>query len=477
MTRTFAAYLEACLTVAAVAWITAAQLPVLGLASSALLFLLPVLLAAVRGGVGPGLTAALSGAAAYNFFLLEPRYTFRVHQLDNLVSLFVLVLVALVTSRLASRLMVREAEAVERARLSDELAELSGLLAGHPAEPALGRGTALVEARYGKLELLMDGTLPPADGGFCALDAAAAAWARHQGDMTGHGTEVMAAADWTFVPLTPRNRRDIGIAALARPVDGTVRTAAELRHLQHIALLIGQCLDRDALEVERRERELLIERDQLRRTFLASLAHDFRTPLTVITGRLAALSPNNPAASDALVAAQRMDRMMTDLIGAARLEAGSLAPKLESTDMVDVVGAACDSLVQPTDAALVRDIPADLPFVRGDPVLLQHMVANLVDNALRHARSMVTLRAIHQADRVLLQVDDDGPGIPEMEWQRIFDRFARIEGTDRTRGSGLGLAIVKGFGDAMGISVSVGAAPSGGARFMLSMPLAGKVNK
>ena len=106
---------------------------------------------------GPGLTAALAGAAAYNFFLLEPRYTFRVHQLDNLVSLLVLVAVALVTSRLASRLMMREAEAVERARLSDELAELSGLLSGHPAQPALERGIALLEARYGKLELL----LPP----------------------------------------------------------------------------------------------------------------------------------------------------------------------------------------------------------------------------------------------------------------------------------------------------------------------------
>ncbi len=473
MTRTAAAYLEASLAVAAVTWITVAQLPLLGLASSALLFLLPVLLSAVRGGVGPGLTAALAGAAAYNFFLLEPRYTFRVHQLDNLVSVIVLVAVALVTSRLASRLLIREGEAVERARLSQELAELSGLLSGHPADAALERGMALVEVRYGKLELLSSADEVQADETFSSLDASAAAWSVHNGDVTGHGTEVMPAADWTFLPLAPKNRRDVGVAALARPMDGSIRTGAELDHLRQLVLLLGQCLDRDALEAERRERELLEERDRLRRTFLASLAHDFRTPLTVITGRLAELAIGNSAAGDALAAARRMDRMMTDLIGAARIEAGALEPMLESIDLVDVVGAACEGLIQPQGIALEQRIPADLPFVRGDPVLLQHMIANLVDNAYRHARSMVAVSASQDADFVMLRVSDDGPGVPEKERQRIFERFARIEGGDRTQGSGLGLAIFKGFSDVMGMTVTVDAAPSGGALFTVAMPCAG----
>lgn len=477
MTRHATAYVEALIAVAAVSWLTTAQLPVLGLASSALLFLLPVLLASVRGGVGPGLTAALAGAAAYNFFLLEPRYTFRVHQLDNLVSLLVLAAVALVTSRLASRLMAREAEAVERARLSAEIAELSGLLAGHPPQAALGRGLAVLEGRYGPLQLVSEAALTAPDSAFSALDASAAAWALHNGDTTGHGTEVMAAADWTFLPLVPKNRRATGIAALARPADGTVRTAAELDHLRQISLLLGQCADRDALETERRERELLEERDRLRRTFLASLAHDFRTPLTVITGQLAGLAPGNPAATDALAAAQRLDRMMTDLMNATRLDAGALAPRLESIDPVDVINAACDSLVPPPHVGLALAIPADLPFVRADPVLLQHMLANLVDNALRHATNSVTVSALPAADHVLLQVSDDGPGVPAAERQHIFERFARIEGSDRTQGSGLGLAIVKGFGDAMGMNVTVDSAPSGGARFSIAMPCAGAASR
>lgn len=472
MTRTATSYLEALLAVAAVVWLTSAQLPVLGLASSALLFLLPVLLAAVRGGIGPGLIAALAGAGCYNFFLLEPRYTFRVHQLDNLVSVFVLVAVAVVTSRLASRLMAREAEAQERARLSEEVAELSSLLAGHPAREALDQGLALLEARYGKVLLLAEHALPELDGQFSSLDLSAAAWALHNGDVTGHGTEIMPAADWSFVPLAPKNRRDGKVVALARPMDGATRPSDQVAHLGQLGLLLGQCVDRDALEAERRERELLEERDRLRRTLLASLAHDFRTPLTVITGRLAELVQRIPDASDALAAAQRLDRMMTDLIGAARIEAGSLVPKPESIDLIDVVSAACENLPVPANILLTRSISADLPFVRGDPVLLHHVLSNLVDNALRHARTTVILSAVHQAGQVLLQVDDDGPGVPEAERERVFDRFSQIVGSDRTDGSGLGLAIVKGFADAMGMTIAIDTAPAGGARFTLVMPLA-----
>ncbi len=182
MTRRATAFAEALLAVALVTWMAASQLPLLGLASAALLFLLPVLLAAVRGGLGPGLVAALGGAACYNFFLIEPRYTLQVHRLDNLVSVFVLGAVALVTSRLASRLTAREAEARARARLSEEAAALSALLAAPEPEGALQDGIAFIEARYGPLLLLDEERLSQPDGRLSALDLAAAAWALHNGD-------------------------------------------------------------------------------------------------------------------------------------------------------------------------------------------------------------------------------------------------------------------------------------------------------
>ena len=472
-------YLEALVGLVVVTWLATAHPAVLDLASAALLFLLPVLLGATRGGVGPGLFAALGGAAAYNFFLIEPRFTFQVHRLDNLVSVFVLVAVALVTSRLATRLTAREAEAREQARLSAEVAELSALLAGSPASSALEQGLAALSARYGAIRLL-DGThLPVGDAAFSPLDLSAAAWSAHNGDTTGHGTEVMPAADWTYLRLAPKNRTDAGIAALARPVDGATRGQVELEHLAELALLLGQCRDRDQLENERSERERLKQADELRRTFLASLAHDFRTPLTVLSGRLSELAPTSEAARDALGAARRLERLMADLIGAARLESGALAPVVDSIDLTDAVAAACAALAVPPGISLARAVPADLPFAAGDPVLLHHVLVNLLDNALRHARHRVSLKAEAAPDRILVHIDDDGPGIPKAERERIFQRFQRLDGSDRdsdrgadgtSSGSGLGLAIVRGFAEAMGMTAAASSSPLGGARLTLSLP-------
>lgn len=479
MNRQLATCIQSLALLGAVVWLTTAFLPVLGLASAALLFLLPVLLAASRGGVWPGLVATLAGAAAYNYFLLEPRFTFAVHQLENVVSVIVLGLVALVTSRLANRLRAREAEANQRAAASGEAAALSALLAAGPAEGALEAGFAFLATHYGPASLVCD-TPPPSgpsssDAAFSSLDLSAAAWSLHNGDMTGHGTETMPAADWTFIPLTPKTRADRAVVAIARPADGTVRAPADLAQLQQLCLLLGQCRDRARLDEERRARERLEQGDRLRRTFLASLAHDFRTPLTVIAGRLELLAAREPQAADALAAARRLDRMIANLLGAARIEDSALIVVVENLDLVDVVSAACDGLPLPPGIAFDRAIPADLPFVTADPVLLQHVIGNLVDNALRHARSTVALTATPDHAGVLLHVDDDGPGVPEAERERVFRRFHRIEGGDRSDGSGLGLAIVKGFADAMAVPVTISRSPQGGARFTLSLPIAGRM--
>lgn len=472
MTHPLTASLGALIAVAVIAGLTTALLPVLGLASAALLFLLPVLFAAARGVV-PGLVAALAGAGAYNYFLLEPRFTFQVHQLENFISVIVLGAVALVISRLATRLMVREAEANERAQMSAETAQLAALLAAGSPANALRGGLDFVVTRYGPACLIDAAALERDDAAFSALDSSAAAWSIHNGDMTGHGTETMPAAGCTFLPIAPRNRPDRVVLALAAPADGVVRSRAQLEQVCQLALLLGQGRDRASLEAERREREQIETSDRLRRTLLTSLAHDFRTPLTVITGQLELLAAANPEAGEALAATRRLDRMMANLLQAARIEAGTLAATCESLDPVDVVGTASAAAVLAPGVRLQRHLPADLPFVRGDPVLLHHMLANLIDNAARHARSEVTISAEQHGDQVVLAVEDDGPGVPEAERERIFQRFSRIEGGDRAGGSGLGLAIVKGFAEAMAVAVAVTDRPQGGARFTLSLALAG----
>ena len=166
MQRTATYYLLAALGVAVVAWLTSALLPILGLASSAMLFLLPVLFAAARGGLGPGLVAALIGAAAYNYFLLPPRFTFRVHGLDNIVSVAVLVAVALVTSRLATRLKASERIALARADANEEAAELSALFVADEAAVGLELGRAWLGYQTARSSSLLTVHSPDGDAGF-----------------------------------------------------------------------------------------------------------------------------------------------------------------------------------------------------------------------------------------------------------------------------------------------------------------------
>lgn len=478
MNRQVIAYLGAAFAVAAVTWLTSAHLASIGIASSALLFLLPVLFSSALGGVGPGMLAALAGTVAYTYFLLPPRFTFHIHGFDNTVSFVVLAAVAVVTSRLAALLRQSEAEARASAVASAEEAELSALLGKGEQDTAIDRGLEWIAERYGPARLLPGNAGQGADeddrdgGALAPLDQSAAAWARHNGDMTGHGTQIMAGSDWTFLPLARRIGKDSDLLALARPVAPSSRSEPELHHLQRLAILLGHASNRLALEQARRERERLEETDTMRRALIASLGHDLRTPLTVITGRLEALAPVAPEAGEALAAARRLHGMMENLIGAARIEEGSLNPAIESLDIVDAVSAASDQLGDGGAIGCERSIPPDLPFVRADPVLFHHILLNLLGNARRHARSAIRIAAWREGDRIVLSVGDDGPGIAQEDHDKIFERFARITGSDRKSGSGLGLAIVKGFAEAMDMTVAVSDSTLGGACFALSMPAA-----
>jgi two-component system sensor histidine kinase KdpD len=465
-------YLIALLAVAAVTIACSFGLHVFGLASAALLFLLPVLLASALGGFGPGLLAAAAGALAYNFFLLPPRLTLQVHGLDNVVSVAVLFVVAYVTAQLATALKAREADAEQRATASAEAAKLSALLGSSEADAAIDNAVSFIATRYGAVRILARGEIADADGAFSPLDVSAAAWAADNCEMTGHGTGVMPVAGWTFIPLAPPRQSGGDLAAVARPLDGGTRKEAELLQLRALVLLLGQARDRQAFETERRERERLEDRDALRRSVLASLAHDFRTPLTVIAGELASLGEERPEALRALAETRRLDRMMDDLIGAARLEGGALTPRLEAVDLIDVVTDASEGLARSfADLQLAIALPAELPLVTADPVLLRHVLVNLLDNASRHADHAVAVEAKLDGDRVLLSVADDGPGVPAEDRAQVFDRFVRLDVGDRQGGSGLGLAIVRGFADAMGIGVGLEESATGGACFILSLPL------
>lgn len=454
----WAAFSRALAALVAVALITAAanvERLRIGAAAAGLLYLLPVLWVAARAGLKAGLATALAAAFCYNFFLLEPRYSLRVHGVGDVAAFVVLTIVAVVTSRLASDLRARALEARQRAEASEAEAALATTLAREHDRAALDTAAlAAFAALFGDAHLFRGDDLIAKRTALAPLDAAAAAWALHNHRASGAGTEVMPGADYRFVPLG-RGGGDVLALAIGHSDDPWYGDRA-----QALSRVWVQARDRLTADTERQAREEAEARDAMRRTLLAALGHDFRTPLTVLKAGLAEL--DGEAAVRLGREVDRLVRLSTDLIASARLEGGA-SVALEPVDLVDAVAAALPPATPGSDLTTHIDIPDDLPLVSADPVLLVHLLGNLLDNARRHARGTVTIGAHGEGDRIRVDIEDDGDGIDPAIGDALFDPF--VTGTDAADRSGLGLAIVRDLATAMGAQVTVAPSAAGGARF------------
>ncbi|MBA3898244.1 MAG: DUF4118 domain-containing protein [Sphingomonadaceae bacterium] len=459
----------------------------LGLANIALIYLLPVLLASGRWGLAPGLFASAAGALAFNFFLVPPRFTLRVAEPGNLVTMAVLFTVAVVVSELASRLRHQARRAESASTRNALVADFAGRLSAADDAEAVAamlvetlRRAPGVDARYIAVE-----SGRPAGSDFDGLDAAAAQWTIDNSEPTGRGTAIMAAAEHMFAPiafdgevhaLVALDRAD---ATLPMAEDDGALLAALLERSGQAVARIGLAAGHAA--IQRRGQE-----DRLREALLSSVGHDLRTPLTTILGGLRAL----PVAAEGRVMlamlvdqATRLERMIANLLEMTRIEAGALAPRHEPIDLTDAIAAAIEA-VEPRrgERTITVDMAADVPLVRTDARLIHHMLINLVDNALKFGGpdGAVTIAAARSGDGgVRLTVSDTGPGIDADRADDLFARFAHISGDDRSGGAGLGLAIVRGFGDALGIATrAANRTPGPGAVFAVDFPpalvLAGK---
>lgn len=429
----------------------------IGAAAAGLLYLLPVLWASARAGLNAGLASAAAAAFCYNFFLLEPRYTLRIHGPGDAAAFLVLTIAAVVTSRLASDLRARETEARRRAETSEAEAALAAKLARAHDRGSLDAAALDFFARsFGDAHLVRGDDLAAKRTGLSPLDAAAAAWALHHGSLSGRATEVMPSADFRFVPLG-RGSEDV-LAVAARQSEGVGADDAAIG----LARVWAQARDRSTVEAERQAREEAEARDAVRRTLLAALGHDFRTPLTVLKSGLAELDGEPAARLGREV--DRLVRLTDDLLASARLEGGAPVA-LEAVDLVDAVASALPPGESEQGATVRTAVPDDLPLVRADPVMLAHLLGNLLDNAVRRARSEVALEAREEEGRVRVDVRDDGEGLDPAIADTVFGRFAA--GADRDGCSGLGLAIARDLADAMGAELSVANDPAGGACFTL----------
>ena len=480
-------YLWAALMVAAMTVVGRLALAIIDLGNIALLYLVPVMFAAASFGLRAGLFAGLLSSLAYNFFFLPPTGTLTVSNPENVVSIIVLLGVAIVTSQFGARVRAQADLAASSARQNAALASFSRRLTAAASRDALMQAICAEVARLLDVNtvLLLPspdgptlGAAYPPDDRMDQIEKAAAQWAMDNGQPAGRGSATLTASDWLFHPLGT-GRGVLGALGIAREDAGPALRSDQGSLLMSLIDQASIAMDRMALEEENARAQQISERDRLRSALLSSVSHDLRTPLTTILSAAQEMqrAPSPDLAATVESEARRLNRFVANLLDMARVEAGALPMKPEATELFDAVaGAVHDTRGSLAGHQVEVDIPPDIPLVRVDPVLLHHILINLLDNAGRYADpgTPIIVRCRSRPDALLLSVIDQGPGIPPGQEARVFETFTRLEGSDRARhGTGLGLAIVKGFAQAMGIDVAAGNEDEPpGACFTIRMPRA-----
>ena len=416
--------------------------------SLGVVYLLAVLLVATYWGAGLAIATAVLGALAFNFFHIPPTGRLTVADGENWVALAVFLVAAIVASALADAARSRAQEADQRRREADLASEMSRTLL---------RGSDLRGGLHVAAERLAT-----------ALELPSAAI--ELGPVAGDERRLV-------FPLRDGSRQIATLVLPAGIAEATLGRVQE-RVVPALEALLAAALERDALLTDVVETRALRRSDVLKTALLRAVSHDLRTPLTAI---LAAAEPlaaehvddreRRELAGDVAVEAQRLSRLIDQLLDLSRLEAQAVEARRDWCSIEEVLRAAVDDVATPAEFNLALD--PEIPLVQADAAQLERAFANLLENSARHAGGHpVSVRARTVGSRVLVRIVDRGPGIPPTQLERVFEPFYS-SGNDRTghRGSGLGLAIARGFLEVNGGRVWAESLPNQGTSFVVEVPL------
>jgi len=471
-----------------------AMLSVFDRANISMIYLLGVAVSALAFGRRPGILAAVLAVAAFDFFFVPPRFTFAVSDSQYLVTFGVMLAVGMMVGTLTARLRdqaaaARSREARTRAlfRLSRELAErrdTQGML-----DVAVERIADVFESRVAVLLADATGRLTPVAGdtslfGDYEHERGVAQWAFDSHQPAGAGTDTLPLSRGLYLPLTA-SAGALGVLALSPADPKRLQSPDRFQLLQTFANQTALALERTQLAADRERARVDIETERARNALLSSVSHDLRTPLAAITGAAsslrdgAALEPaTHRELADTIVdEAQRLGRLVGDLLDLTRLESGALRARKEWHSVEEVVGAALTRLEPELARHPVElSLPDDLPLVPLDDVLMEQALFNLIDNAIKYspAGSPIEISAAVADGRLKLEVADRGPGLPPGQEAQIFEKFHRGEPHAERRGVGLGLTICRGIAQAHGGTIAARNRPGGGAVLTIELPLEGE---
>ena len=449
--------------------------PRFGIENVDLVLLTAVVAVAVRYGLWPSLLASLASSLAYNFFFLPPVYTFTITDPTNVAAFFFFMLIAILVSNVAARVRTQADAAIGRIRTTEQLYAFSRKLAGTATLDDVLWASAYQIALMLKVRVVLllpeDGLLtvksgyPPEDQ-LDQADLAAANWAWSNDRSAGRGSDTLPGAKRLFLPMRT-GRGPIGVIGIDNDRTGPLLTPDQRRLLDALVDQGALAIERVLLVEDMDRVKRTVESERLRSALLTSISHDLKTPLASVLGAASTMRDLAGALSDTekrdLLAtvideSERLNRFIANLLDMTKLESGAIVPNSALHDLGEIVGSALRRAAKILTAHKVELVlAADLPMLQLDAVLFEQVLFNLLDNAAKYSSvdTTVSIKSQRERDQVVLQISDEGAGIPPDELESIFDKFYRVQKGDHVRpGTGLGLAISRGFVEAMRGTIS-----------------------
>lgn len=461
----------------------------LGIPDVEMLYLIAVMIAAIRFGRGPSVVGAALAVLGYDFFFVAPRFTLTVGDGRYFLSFAMMFAVSLVISTLALRIREQQQDAVQREERTAALYALSRSLGSAADLAAAARVTAEHLSRAfaaGVVLLGEDGAelrviaVHPPGTSLSPDEQGVARWVHQHGRSAGLGTDTLPGAKVVCVPIQTAASA-VGVAGLipAEPL-----TADQRSYLEVMIRQAAVAFDRAELAEKARQAALRVKTEELRSTLLSTVSHDLRTPIAAITGAGTMLRDDPglpPEVTAEMVSticeeAERLEHIVSNLLDMTRLESGAIDLRRDWVPVVELVGGALTRLrTALSDRTVTAELPEELPLISVDPVLFEQLLVNLLENATKYTPpgSPIEIVAAREEGIVSIEVRDRGPGLPPGDEERVFERFYRVASAGQP-GVGLGLSICRAIARVHGGTLVAANRPGGGAVFRLTTPAAGE---